>query len=90
MQKHTAVNLVARAGEWDLSTDLEIERHVEKHVINVVIHEDFNPKSLVNDVSLLFLNDSFVMTEHINVICLPSQDFSFDGSKCIATGWGNY
>ncbi|KAF9797961.1 hypothetical protein SFRURICE_019304, partial [Spodoptera frugiperda] len=49
----------------------------------------FMPKSLKNDIALLYLDSPLPISEYINVICMPEQDEVFDSHKnCVANGWG--
>ncbi|XP_075989409.1 phenoloxidase-activating factor 2-like [Anticarsia gemmatalis] len=81
--------LKIRAGEWDTQTVKEIFPYEERIVQEIVIHKDFQPKSLKNDIALLRLDSPLVLADHINVICLPEQDEVFDSHKnCVANGWG--
>lgn len=87
--KYTPGNLRARAGEWDTQTIKEMLDHQVRLVEEIIIHEDFNTKSLKNDVALLRMHAPFNLAEHINMICLPDPGDSFDTSKnCVANGWG--
>ncbi|CAB3260989.1 unnamed protein product [Arctia plantaginis] len=78
-----------RAGEWDTQTVNEIYEHQERKVSETYLHEEFQPKTLKNDISLLRLEQPLKLTDHINAICLPDQDEAFDGYKdCVSNGWG--
>ncbi|CAG9789810.1 unnamed protein product [Diatraea saccharalis] len=82
-------NLKIRAGEWDTQTTGERLKHQERVVKDMVIHTGFNKVNLFNDIALLRLEEPVTLAEHINVICLPSQDEAFDNTKkCVANGWG--
>ncbi|XP_037814478.1 phenoloxidase-activating factor 2-like isoform X1 [Lucilia sericata] len=80
--------LVVRGGEWDTQNENEILSHVDKHVKEIIVHENYNKGALYNDVALLILEDDFVWQENIRPICLPELNANFDGSRCYATGWG--
>lgn len=58
------------------------------HVEKIIIHPDFNPWNLKNDIALLKLDAYVLSTPHISPICLPSIDESFDNLRCTVTGWG--
>lgn len=82
-------NLVVRAGEWDSKTTDEVRPFQEQRVSRVIMHEQYNPKFLFNNIALLILEERFDPDEHIQLLCLPTQDQSFDNQEdCIATGWG--
>lgn len=48
----------------------------------------FGPANLFNDVALLILETPVKLSAHINTICLPPQNYTFNRSTCIGTGWG--
>lgn len=54
----------------------------------MVVHPEFHIGSLRNDISLLFLTDSVILTDNIGIICLPPQELELSNSRCIASGWG--
>ncbi|XP_045506055.1 phenoloxidase-activating factor 2-like isoform X2 [Colias croceus] len=81
--------LKVRAGEWDTQTNKERLEAQERLVSEIVIRNDFNPKSLRNDLALLRLDKPFELADHINVICMPENMQEFENNKnCIANGWG--
>lgn len=83
-------NIMIRAGEWDTQTVDEPYPHQDRHVAEVLIHENYRPRSHFNDIALLFLDTPIDLAENINTACLPPQDFHFDHQRCFATGWGKY
>ncbi|KAM3957629.1 LOW QUALITY PROTEIN: phenoloxidase-activating factor 2-like [Aphomia sociella] len=86
---YTPGSVKIRAGEWDTQTARERLKSVEKLVDEIYTHSEFQRKNLKNDVALLKLESPLVLGDHINVICMPNQDESFDQSKnCVANGWG--
>ncbi|XP_050559829.1 phenoloxidase-activating factor 2-like isoform X1 [Spodoptera frugiperda] len=88
-QRYAPGGIKIRAGEWDTQTIKEIFPYEERNVQNVVVHENFMPKSLKNDIALLYLDSPLPISEYINVICMPEQDEVFDSHKnCVANGWG--
>lgn len=60
----------------------------DRNVLEIVFHEKFYKGGLFNDVGLLFLDKPAEIIETVNTICLPSQDYNFDYSRCFASGWG--
>lgn len=77
-----------RAGEWDTQTKDEIFPHQDRVVKSIVVHPNYYKGNLMNDVALLFLEDSIEIAENVNTICLPSIEEVFDGQRCYASGWG--
>ncbi|XP_026757516.2 phenoloxidase-activating factor 2-like [Galleria mellonella] len=89
VHNYGAGNLKIRAGEWDTQTTGERLKSVEKTVVDVTSHPEFQRKNLKYNVALLKLESPLELAEHINVICMPGQDESFDQYKsCVANGWG--
>lgn len=80
--------LIVRLGEWDTQTSNELFNHVDITVSRKIVHENFHPKALYNNVALLILSEPAKLGENIGVICLPPQGQSFDGQRCTVSGWG--
>lgn len=58
-------------------------------VDEIVIHEKFAPRTLINNIALLFLSKDAPITEHINIVCLPSQNQKPKTNVgCLTAGWG--
>ncbi|XP_063700653.1 collagenase-like isoform X2 [Culicoides brevitarsis] len=64
---------------------------IEMTVTKTIQHEDFNPKTLNNDIALFILPEKLTYTENIKPIQLPSysqKDKSFVGEKATVSGHG--
>lgn len=81
-------DLFVRAGEWDTQTQNELYPTQDSHVKEIIIHEKFNKNNAQNDIALLILKEEFILSGHINIICLPPPKVNFDYKRCIASGWG--
>jgi len=77
-----------RAGEWDRGTTKEVVPHQDRTIDEIIEHEHYHSGALLNDIALLILKEPMKLTDNVDVICLPSQDFNFDFSQCVASGWG--
>lgn len=77
-----------RAGEWDSQTVNEMYKHQDRQVLKIIKHEQFNIGTAVNDVAIIIVTEPFSINDHVDTICLPSQNFEFFKEKCYATGWG--
>jgi len=53
-----------------------------------VIHESFDKTDLRYNVALLFLKNDIQLSDKINTICLSPQNQSFEGKRCLVSGWG--
>ena len=80
-------SISVRAGDWDIRSENEEFDSQDSKVKSIVIHEDYHRDSSFSDIALLFLETPFKISSNVNLICLPSQDQSFDNSRCIVTGW---
>ncbi|KAL0121999.1 hypothetical protein PUN28_007058 [Cardiocondyla obscurior] len=83
-----AKELKVRAGEWDTQTKNEIYAHQDRDVERVIIHDGFHSGSLINDYAILILKTPVDYAENVDIVCLPTTNEIFDGSRCLASGWG--
>lgn len=70
-------SIIVRAGDWDIRNENERFHYQDADVKSIIIHENYYPNTLWNDVSLLFLEKPFENSPNINPICLPPQDQRF-------------
>lgn len=77
-----------RAGEWDTETKDERLPHQDRRVQDIIAHEQHIPGVLFYDFAILILSEPVELAENVDIVCLPDQDFVFDGSRCLASGWG--
>lgn len=54
----------------------------------VILHPDYDPKTLENDLALIKLKRPVPFREDIQPICLPAFNEDFTGLDGYATGWG--
>jgi len=80
--------LKVRCGEWDTQHETEPYPHQDRQVVDLEIHPEFEARNLRNDFAVLFTNEDFVLSSHIDTTCLPQPGETFDGTTCFATGWG--
>lgn len=68
-------NLVlARLGEYDISSDNDGASPVDYNVESRIIHESFDAKTISNDIGLLKLTQIVTITDFIRPICMPLAD----------------
>jgi len=60
----------------------------DRAVQQIIRHPDYYSGAFYNDIALLILDTPFTLAANVLPICLPQQDAVYDGSRCIATGWG--
>lgn len=59
-----------------------------RRVTKILMHESYDPDLIDNDITLLKLDQPFVLNEFVNIVCLPDV-VVVDGANCIVTGWGD-
>ncbi|XP_076057352.1 trypsin-1-like [Oratosquilla oratoria] len=72
------------AGEHNFEEDDGTEQVVE--VVQLILHEDFDPESLVNDIALLRLGRPLRMNDFVSGIDLETSSVEGD---CVVSGWGD-
>lgn len=77
-----------RAGDWDLKTRDELLMHQEGRVSKIIKHNKYHGGTVINDIALIILTQSFTLDINVGTICLPPQDYEFAGERCYANGWG--
>ncbi|XP_066908428.1 phenoloxidase-activating factor 2 isoform X2 [Halyomorpha halys] len=85
---NAASRLIARAGEWDIRNDHEVENHQDRFVAEIVLHPRFTPQTLWNDLAILKLEQPFTLGYQVSVICLPPPGTIIISGKCVVSGWG--
>jgi secreted trypsin-like serine protease len=91
IKENRAGDLKVRLGEWDVHREDEFYPYIERFVSDIVIHPDFFPGNLINDIAIIkFENPIDLSTAgpHIQPACLPEPYDSFVGQRCWVTGWG--
>merc|ERR1712002_479595 len=86
--RQTPTELKIRCGEWDTQNETEPYPHQDRYVQALNIHPEFDGRNLHNDFAVLFTSEDFVLSSHIDTVCLPQAEELFDGTTCFATGWG--
>nr|XP_023029934.1 serine protease 44-like [Leptinotarsa decemlineata] len=77
-----------RAGEWNWKSKDEPVPHQNRKAEKILIHPNFHPASLRNDIALIVLDAPFQLMQNVGLICLPRQGTVFEQGICIAAGWG--
>merc|ERR1711872_379055 len=86
--RQTPSELKIRCGEWDTQHQTDPYPHQDRYVQALNIHPEFDGRNLHNDFAVLFTSDDFVLSSHIDTVCLPQAEELLDGTTCFATGWG--
>ncbi|KAK9878967.1 hypothetical protein WA026_003786 [Henosepilachna vigintioctopunctata] len=73
----------ARIGEWDTQTEKERLPYQERNIKQIIVHEQFHPQVLYNDVALLVLESPVVEAENVGIICLPQAGEEFNSKTVL-------
>uniref|UniRef100_A0AB38ZEF7 Venom S1 protease 5 n=1 Tax=Oncocephalus sp. TaxID=2944721 RepID=A0AB38ZEF7_9HEMI len=57
-------------------------------VERLIQHENYNPKTLFNDISLLFLKNPLLLSGAVVPVCMPQPGLNVAGQYVRAVGWG--
>lgn len=89
LRRNTAADLKVRFGEWDVHREDEFYPHIEKFVHEIIVHPEFFPGNLINDIALIRVDSPVDLNNpHVAPICLPDPYDNFVGQRCWVTGWG--
>ncbi|KAF5283017.1 hypothetical protein FQA39_LY04888 [Lamprigera yunnana] len=80
-----------RVGEWDRNSIREPYGYQNANVESMIIHPRYNEFSLIYNVALMIVKETFDLKPNVMTICLLSEsevDLSIYHTKCVATGWG--
>ena len=68
----TKYKYIVRCGEWDTQSTNEPVLHQDRVVKKIMLHPGYTSERLAhNDVSILVLEEPFILDRHIDTICLP-------------------
>jgi len=81
-------DLFVSCGSADLQPLQTDPNKQTRKVKSILIHPQFNPKSLINDMAVLMMDSPFDMTEYVGPACLPEPSFDPKNFFCVATGHG--
>lgn len=86
--RYAPYEIKVRAGEWDTQTARERYPYQERDVAEVLIHEQYAPKTVYNDIALVILKTPLKFANNVKPVCLPKQGEIFSQNECYVTGWG--
>merc|ERR550534_64168 len=61
---------------------------VDSKLGDIWVHENYDSRTLDNDIALLKLENPVAFTDHISPACINTLDFPAD-KMCVVTGWGD-
>merc|ERR1712179_409418 len=77
--------VIVELGQHDRTT-----KAIERSVSNIILHPNWNPQTVDNDIALLKLNSPVSFNQYVSPICLPSSRAgSFANSRATVAGWGS-
>ncbi|XP_075225646.1 chymotrypsinogen A-like [Lycorma delicatula] len=89
VDKYDAGILKVRLGEHDVSSIKEPILHEERHVAQIIVHPEFDNKTLINDIAILRLKIPADKKTNIDIVCIPESNRTFtNNNTCYITGWG--
>jgi len=78
-----------RCGEHNVKLETELLPSQETKVVDIIIHPEYNPNRLHNNLAILRTELNFVYQRHIGPVCLPRPGDNFVNEKeCWSSGWG--
>ncbi|XP_062557292.1 uncharacterized protein LOC134222163 [Armigeres subalbatus] len=91
---HCIQNLLyfVRLGEYDITTTNDGANPVDIYVEKVIVHEQYNEKTIQNDVALIRLQSEAPFTDMIRPICMPVEEpmrsLNLTYYSPFVAGWG--
>ncbi|XP_050421565.1 venom protease-like [Adelges cooleyi] len=76
-----------RLGDLNIDTDTDNARPSNYEIVKRVIHPNYQPPSLYNDIALFRLNKNVEFSSYVRPLCL-NIDRSLTPTRAVATGWG--
>ena len=84
-------DILIRLGEHDTESIDELHPHVDRKVKNIIIHPNYNSKTMFDtgyDLALIELDNPVDYSLNIIPICLPTDDNKLVGETGWAKGFG--
>merc|ERR1711936_1077265 len=80
-----------RCGEHNVKEDNSAFPHQDSMVKELIIHPEYSPQRIFNNLAILVTESNFVYQKHIGPVCLPRPNENFEGQpegSCWSSGWG--
>eukprot|EP00092_Neocalanus_flemingeri_P004468 GFUD01004807.1.p1 GENE.GFUD01004807.1~~GFUD01004807.1.p1 ORF type:complete len:424 (+),score=91.38 GFUD01004807.1:90-1361(+) len=82
------MEIFVSCGDIHLQSNNNKEKQV-RQVSAILIHPDYNPKSLINDLAVLIVEEPFIFSSSVGRVCLPSPHTAVKtDAVLVATGHG--
>ena len=80
------VNLTVKCGEKSLYEGGSGSQ--TRQVYRIIPHPSYNPRTLVSDLAVLFVDPQFEYSETVGKVCLPYPGETYVGKECMIAGHG--
>lgn len=81
-------DLTVKLGVEDL--DVTGQNVVNRDVIKIILHPDYNDSTNYNDIALIQLSSPVTFSDYIRPVCLAASNSVFNnGTSSWVTGWGD-
>jgi len=80
-----------RCGEHNVKEDNSAFPTQDAMVKSLLIHPEYNPMRIFNNLAIIVTESNFVYQKHIGPVCLPRPNENFEGQPegfCWSSGWG--
>lgn len=81
--------ILVLAGDHDFRTTSDTPYAQLRRVARIVQHQQYDPMSMINDVSVLFLDSPLTFNRYVGPVCLPSAPKNYAKLYVKIIGWGN-
>ncbi|RWS29729.1 Trypsin-like serine protease 3, partial [Leptotrombidium deliense] len=81
-------SLLLRLGEYDVSHDREPYPHIDRRVLIIAPHPQFDPRTFEYDLALLRFNEPVNFRRNIIPVCIPSGNKTYVNQSATVAGWG--
>jgi secreted trypsin-like serine protease len=86
MVNEETAGLLILAGEYQRSAPSTVRQYLE--VDSIYVHENYNPSTMQNDVSVIKLKTPVKFNENVAAVCAPDPDDQYTYRKSQCSGWG--
>lgn len=84
--------LKVRLGDWDIYKNVEPQPYMERSIESIVIHPEYSSSNMHNDIAVITLSETVLMSNYISPVCLPPKPQNTvvprHWTGCRVSGWG--
>jgi len=84
----SANDIRLRLGDYNIHSNNEPQKHVDRMVKSLVLHPKWNAKTMENDIALLKLFEPVRFSPTVIPICISDDVNDLVGQNASVTGWG--